>query len=244
MEAIAENTDPAQYAEPRETQRDIKPEQVAILDLKAQSEMAKYTRYIFKATFVQCVIGLLTLAGLGATIYQTGKIVQQDRAWIAFDRRRYKTEDIKESNATEFTCIWRNTGNTPALEVTVGLSVQPIPIADIGDADPIFTHEEMKLFNAGITGPHCKITFGGEITKTNVELLKAKTHRVFVYSRASYKTIYDRKTFKVTETVEEVVLMPSTMIPQVQIIEGKPVRKMVPADPLNIRPVGPQHNAT
>jgi hypothetical protein len=127
VEAIAENTNPANYADPPEQARDITPLQISILDLDAQRQMADYAESTFKAIVGDIIVGALTLGALIITILQTSKLVKQDRAWMASIKQEDPTivGDPADPDVVVQVFSITNVGKTPAIKARSGIGGIP-----------------------------------------------------------------------------------------------------------------------
>jgi hypothetical protein len=182
-------------------------------DLEAQRTMADQAKRMADLTVAQMLIGLLTLLGLGVTIYYTrhtamaalraveaaqhaNKISdrtarQQLRAYISVAEAHAA---FAEGNRPIFQIILANRGQTPAYEVVgkIAAYARGLPLTEF-----LSFRSDAETKQIGVMGPssefHMRLT--GELGFDNdlIVLIAKREMAIFVLGRIDYKDVFERK---------------------------------------------------
>ncbi len=193
VEAIAENTDPKNYAQPREQDRDITPLAVSILDLDAQRKMADYAALLFKTTIVQIVIGTLTLAGLLITIKQTTKMVREDKAWLGPGGAPvFQMIHLGGPNySLKMNWRWANTGKSPAMDIEITRIVtHDFKKRGHEEVPPVEHDPNTQPVKAGFLGPDQDMTIPIEFTNAEFGGVLLGELRMYAVIKGTYRTVH------------------------------------------------------
>ena len=208
IKAIAANTDPNNQPKPERYDREGESKTLSEFDLDAQDSMADSTYWMMWGTWAALGVSFLALVGLFINLYQTRKIVKQNRAWITAATRETLFDDIAATNFAEFHTSWTNTGGTPAIDVFMDFRIDTVDTSET-DNIPIFKPSEY-LRQIGPFGPGVKHRDYVELTKNDWQDLIKNKIRVFIYTYFSYRDIYSKEN-RITESVEEVFVRERTI---------------------------------
>jgi len=155
-------------------------------DLKAQWTMA-----------VMAV--LLTVITFGSL-----KALTVDRAWITVDDSSQKR--VKIGGMEQAQVFWKNTGNTPALDVERAMRIIPILAAEVDpEVSPDFLENAAKWTRFGAIGSNQQIFSLIPFSPEFLKFLNDPSYRIFIVTKIKYRTIHGDEGFTQT-TVEAIRL--------------------------------------
>lgn len=173
-------------------------------DLQAQREMAATSLWAAVATW----LGVFFLA---ATLWETAKAAKAaaeaataarealgaERAWMTLEGFDGVTSSpitiggVRYERGYAVTLRWQNTGRSPAVAVNVSIDHR---IIDTRQDVPFFEPPPPPDGTQGVVGPACPArTLQKAIDWETFERLKRREIRWIVFSRATYRTVFDNE---------------------------------------------------
>jgi hypothetical protein len=134
--------------------------------------------------------------GLKLSLDASRAYQRAERAWVAISRINFTHVDGRNESGpvsgVTFTSFWANAGHTPAIQCSTHTQLKMLGPNEAA-TPPVFVSEPDPLERATTMVPGITVSSPDQFLRDNdVELLKNRKLRVFLYARATYRDVFDR----------------------------------------------------